>query len=199
MPYQNRPLTEIILCVIIWVQRNGFDRSTVSYINIVADVVKLGRLFFMYLTISRIIIKIIISKILFTSIPTPPFGKVSEQPPPFLWSVLIVVIITYTHINVEYFLSRRVPLFNLFCHRCKNGACGAVFLSPHNIEDKKTALLRSGSSFWKPTCFRCFEWYARRDLNPRPSESESDTLSNWATDTYSQENIISQVLSFCKS
>ena len=23
-----------------------------------------------------------------------------------------------------------------------------------------------------------FRWYARRDLNPRPSESESDTLSN---------------------
>ena len=28
-------------------------------------------------------------------------------------------------------------------------------------------------------------WYARCDSNARPSESESDTLSNWATGTYS--------------
>ena len=32
-------------------------------------------------------------------------------------------------------------------------------------------------------------WYARLDLNQRPSESESDTLSNWATGAYPPKKI----------
>ena len=38
----------------------------------------------------------------------------------------------------------------------------------------------------------CAFWYARLDSNQRPSESESDALSNWATGTY-------LVLGFCDS
>ena len=32
-----------------------------------------------------------------------------------------------------------------------------------------------------------FDWYARCDSNARPSESESDTLSSWATGAYAKQ------------
>ena len=35
-----------------------------------------------------------------------------------------------------------------------------------------------------------FHWRTRRDSNPRPSESESDALSNWATGTWRMKLII---------
>ena len=38
----------------------------------------------------------------------------------------------------------------------------------------------------------CFIWYARRDSNPRPTDSKSDALSIWATGAWSRQNGVSE-------
>ena len=70
-------------------------------------------------------------------------------------------------------------------HFRRNFTAQQFYNAKHFLLCRKAHLTQKKHSFIRQTK-ECFSWHARWDSNPWPSESESDTLSGWATGTYHQ-------------
>lgn len=94
------------------------------------------------------------------------------------------------HIGLWYTARKRILLPALRHSLHPIGCFVRVLAILHRKWDNKTPS--------KPTVSRGVAWYARCDSNAWPSESESDTLSNWATGAYGAQTIVTQRISVVK-